>query len=75
MGDSISIWVAGTGRIPSIVMLAGALMLFVAGLLLLRAPASAQGTESRTRPPHFPGSRKGWIIGAQSHEPGFLAGG
>ena len=56
-------------------MIVGALMLFLAGLLLLLAPASAQDSESRTQPLHFHGGANGWIIGAQSHEPGFLAGG
>jgi hypothetical protein len=50
-------------------------MLFVAGLILLLAPAAAENHESRTQPHHFPGGPNGRIIGAQLHEPGLLAGG
>ena len=39
-------------------MLVGALLLFLAGLLLLLAPASRAGRAIPTQPLHFPGGRK-----------------
>jgi hypothetical protein len=75
MDEITSMLAAHSRRIRRALMLAGALVLFLAGLLLLLAPASAQDGKSRIDPLHFHGGANGWIMGAQSHEPGFLAGG
>jgi uncharacterized protein YjeT (DUF2065 family) len=75
MDETNSIFVERSRRIRNALTIAGALVLFLAGLLLLLAPVSARHHESRTQPLHFPDCAIGWIMGAQSHEPGFLAGG
>jgi len=64
-----------TARRPirSVIMIVCALVLFVAGLFLLFAPAHRQ--VSRCGPDHFPGADNGWIMGAQSFQANFLAGG
>jgi len=61
-------------RIRNTLLVFGALLLFVAGLLLLLAPARAQD-QSGTGAHHFPDGGNGWIMGSQSHEPVCLAGG
>jgi len=75
MDECTSKFAAHRGRIRRALMFVGATVLFLAGLLLLLAPASAQDSECRTQSLHFHGGANGWIIGAQSHEPTFLAGG
>lgn len=55
-------------------MVLGALILFLAGLLLLLAPANAQD-QSRRDVQSSPAAPHGWIMGAQSHEPVSLPGG
>jgi len=61
------------GRIRNGLMVFCALVLFLAGLLLLLAPASAQDGESRCHPVHFPRGGNGWIMVGQSHQPDFPA--
>lgn len=61
-------------RIRSVLMVVGALVLFVAGLLLLFAPASAQ-EESRLQRVHSHSGGDGRIMGAQSLQASLLAGG
>ena len=74
MEDSISTFVARGRRIRSALLVIGALLLFVAGLLLLLAPAGAQD-QSGHGTHHFPDEANGWIMGSQSHEPVSVAGG
>jgi hypothetical protein len=62
------------GRIRSVLMVLCALALFLAGLLLLFAPASAQGDDSRFSPAPFPGGANGWIMGAHSPQSESVAG-
>ena len=50
------------GRVRNGLMVVCALVLFLAGLLLLFAPASAQDGVSRCRPVPFPGGGTGWIM-------------
>jgi len=75
MEKSVSTFVAQRGRIRSALLVFGALLLFVAGLLLLFAPAKAEDGQSWLRPADFSGGANGGIMGAQSHQPGSLAGG
>ena len=75
MANRARIGKARSGRIRSALLVFGALLLFVAGLLLLFAPAHAEGDQSRFCPAHFPWGANGWIMGAQSHQPCSLAGG
>lgn len=70
MEDSIGSFVARARRIRSALMVFAALILFLAGVLLLLAPASAQDEDSHLS---FPSPSNGWIMGAHSHEPGFFA--
>ncbi len=72
MGDST---VTQRGRIRNGLMVICALVLFLAGLLLLFAPASAQDGESRCSPVPSPGGGNGWIMVGQSHQPDFPARG
>jgi len=72
MGNST---VMQSGRIRNGLMVFCALVLFVAGLLLLFAPASAQDGVSRCQPVPFPGGAHGWIMVGQSHQPDFSARG
>jgi len=74
MEDSTHSHVTQGGRIRKGLMVFCALVLFLAGLLLLLAPASAQDGESICQPAHFLGGANGWIMGAQSHQPGSAAG-
>lgn len=62
------------GRIRSILMVFCAVVLFLAGLLLLFAPGPALGEGSRRQPVDFPGSGNGWIMSAQSLQPISSAG-
>lgn len=62
-------------RIRSALMVICAVTLFVAGLLLLFAPAHARRDHSRCEPEHFLNGVHGWIMSAQSHEPESPAGG
>jgi len=73
MGGSTHKFVTQPGRIRDGLMVFCALVLFVAGLLLLFAPASAQDGESRCHPVHFPRGGNGWIMVGQSHQPDFPA--
>ena len=75
MQDHTRTFIARSARIRSALLVFCALMLFLAGVLLLLAPASAQNDESRLQTVPFPCAGNGWIIGAQSHEPGFVGGG
>ena len=72
MGDST---MTRGGRIRNGLMVLCALVLFLAGLLLLFAPASAQDGESRCQPAPFPGGGNGWIMVGQLPQPDFPAGG
>jgi hypothetical protein len=71
MEDSTRSFITLSRRIRSALMVFCALVLFLAGLLLLFAPASAQDSRSRIRTPDFPDAANRWIMGAHSHEPGF----
>jgi hypothetical protein len=51
-----------------------ALVLFLAGLLLLFAPGPARGEDSGRRPADFPSGGNGWIMSAQSLQPDSFAG-
>ena len=62
------------GRVKSVVLVVCALMLFLAGLLLLLAPAAALD-HSRSGQPGSPLGADGWIMSAQSSEPVSLPGG
>ena len=62
-------------RIQSVLLVCGALMLFLFGLLLLFAPAPARGELSKVKQDHFPSREGRWIMGSQSRKPIFLAGG
>ena len=72
MGDST---MTRRGRIRNGLMVFCALVLFLAGLLLLFAPASAQDGVSRCQPVPFHGGGYGWIMVGQSHQPDFPARG
>ena len=61
-------------RVRRTLLVIGAVLLFVAGLLLLFAAARAQD-QSGPGAHHFPEDADGWIMGSQSHEPVSLAGG
>jgi len=63
MNESTNIFAARARRLRKALMIVGALMLFVAGLILLLAPASAQDCDSRTEPLHFHGGASGWTSG------------
>ena len=71
MEDSTSTSVALSKRTRSALMVFCALVLFLAGLLLLFAPPSAKDSRSQIRTPDFPDAVNRWIMGAHSHEPGF----
>jgi hypothetical protein len=74
MEDSISRFVACSRRIRGALLLFCALLLFVAGLLLLFAPVPAQN-QSGPGAHHFHDDANGWIMGSQSHERVSVAGG
>ena len=61
-------FVAGTRRVKSVLLVVCALILFVAGLLLLLAPAAAQD-QSRRGQHGSPFGADRWIMSAQSSEP------
>ena len=62
-----------TTRTRGVLMLFCAAVLFLAGLLLLFAPA--RNRVSRCVPHHFHRPGDGWIMGSQSYQANFLAGG
>ena len=61
-------FVAQGGRMKSVLLVLCALVLFIAGLLLLFAPAAAQD-QSRRGPLGSPVGADRWIMSAQSSEP------
>ena len=63
------------GRMRRARLVVCALVLFAAGLLLLFAPGPGAEDHSRVQPVHCPCGEDGWIMGAQSLQPGFVAGG
>ncbi len=73
MGGGDSRLIARRERIRSALLVVCALILFVAGLLLLFAPASAH-EQSRRGVQSFPVGPDRWIMGAQSREPVSLRG-
>ncbi len=62
------------GRVKSVLLVVCAVMLFIAGLLLLFAPAAAQD-QSRRGQQGSPLGADRWIMSAQSSEPVSLPGG
>ena len=75
MGNGIQTPVARGRRVRSALLVFCAVVLFLAGLLLLLAPAPAQGEGSRVPLVPSPCGGDGWIMGAQSYQASFLAGG
>lgn len=66
--------VAPVRRVKSVLLVVCALMLFIAGLLLLLAPPAAQD-QSRCEQQGSPADADRWIMSAQSSEPVSLPGG
>lgn len=74
MEDSAGTLMARKGRLRSVLLVICALVLFLAGLFLLFAPAVAQ-PDSRPGIGSSPVGQDRWIMGAQSREPVSLPGG
>jgi hypothetical protein len=73
MEESRGMFIGRSRRVRSAVLVICALILFLAGVLLLFAPASARG-QLRRGSGGFPLRPAGGIMGAQSREPVSLAG-
>ncbi len=72
MDDGTSTFIARSRRVRGALMVFCAMVLFLAGLLLLLAPAVTKDSHFRILTIDFASGGNGWIMSAHSDEPGPL---